>query len=85
MAGNDNAVDVLTTTRGWLVDAAADLTRMLGPGRAVVVDYDDWSADPEVLVRAFAALGLPADDAAVRAAVGTRLDHGPHAEPTMPA
>jgi hypothetical protein len=79
--GNANALEVLTTTRAWLLDAAADLTRMLGPGRAVVIDYDEWSADPAVLVRAFASLGLPRDDAAVRAAVGTRLEHGPHADP----
>lgn len=79
--GNDNAVDVLRTTRDWLVDATADLTRMLGPGRAVLLDYDDWNGRPQVLVDAFAAVGLPRDDDAVRAAVGERLEHGPHGGP----
>ena len=76
--GNADAEQVLATTRRWLVDAAADLTRMLGPGRAVLVDYDEWNGRPEVLVDAFAALGLPRADDRVRAAVGERLAHGPH-------
>ncbi len=81
--GNENAVDVLTTTRSWLEDATADLTRILGSHRAALIDYDAWASDPQVLIDALADLGLPADDAAVRAAVGERLEHGPHAsEPT---
>ncbi len=77
--GNENALEVLATTRSWLTDATDDLTRILGPRRAALLDYDAWSADPQVLIDAFAGLGLPSDDAAVRAAVGERLDHGPHA------
>lgn len=77
---NANALDVLTTTRGWLVDAAADLNAMLGPDRAVVVDYDEWTADPLVLIDACARLGLPRDDVAVRAALAQRLEHGPHGD-----
>lgn len=77
--GNENALEVLATTRSWLIDATDDLTRILGPRRATLLDYDAWSADPQVLIDAFAGLGLPSDDAAVRAAVGERLDHGPHA------
>jgi hypothetical protein len=77
--GNANAEEVLATTRAWLVDATGDLTRILGPGRALLLDYDDWDGRPEVLIDAFAALGLPRADDAVRAAVGTRLQHGPHA------
>lgn len=76
--GNDNAHEVLTTTRDWLVEATADLSAILGTGRAVLVDYDDWNGRPEVLAQAFARLGLPADDEAVRRAVGERLEHGPH-------
>ena len=45
----------------------------------MLVDYDDWATDPQVLIDAFAGLGLPTDDAAVRAAAGERLHHGPHA------
>ena len=74
--GNDNAEAVLATTRDWLMTARDDLVRILGPDRAVVVDYDEWNGRPDVLIGAFAALGLPRDDAAVRAAVGERLEHG---------
>lgn len=76
--GNENAVEVLTTTRARLVEATADLTRILGDGRAHLVDYDAWNADPGVLIAAFAALGLPSDDGAVRSILGERLPHGPH-------
>ncbi|MCX6433635.1 MAG: sulfotransferase [Actinobacteria bacterium] len=75
---NANAQEVLTTTRAWLTDATADLTRMLGPGRAVLLDYDEWDGHPEIVIEAFAELGLPRDDAAVRATVGARLGHGQH-------
>ncbi len=78
--GNENAIDVLTTTRDWLAEATADLSRMLGPGRAVLLDYDAWNGHPDVLVRAFDTLGLPKDDEAVRMAVDQRLEHGPHAQ-----
>lgn len=77
--GNADAADVLATSRSWLTDATADLTRMLGAGRAVLVDYDGWAGRPEVLCAAFGSLGLPVDEAAVRAAVLARLQHGPHA------
>jgi hypothetical protein len=78
--GNDNALEVLGTTRAWLVDATRDLARIVGDSRAALVDYDDWKDDPDVLIDAFAALGLPSDEEAVRTAVGTRLAHGPHAD-----
>jgi hypothetical protein len=77
---NANAVEVLTTTRNWLTDAATDLTSMLGNGRAEVVDYEDWTREPEVLIDALVRLGLPRDDDAVRAALGQRLEHGPHGD-----
>lgn len=76
---NANALQVLDTTRQWLTDASVDLARILGPHRAALVDYDEWTADPDVLICAFADLGLPSDDAALRATVGRRLEHGPHA------
>ncbi len=76
--GNDNALEVLATARGWLTDATTDVSRILGPRRAALVDYDGWSEDPGVLIAALADLGLPADDAAVRACLGERLEHGPH-------
>lgn len=78
--GNANAVEVLTTTRQWLVDASADLAALLGPQRTVCLAYEEWNERPEVVIDAFAALGLPANDAAVREAVLARLAHGPHAD-----
>jgi hypothetical protein len=78
--GNANAEEVLATTRDRLAAAVDDLARMLGADRAVLLDYDDWNGRPEVLSEAFAALGLPRDDEAIRLAVGTRLAHGPHAD-----
>jgi hypothetical protein len=76
--GNENAVEVLETTNGWLSEATSDLTRMLGVGRAELVDYNLWRERPDLLIEAFDTLGLPRDDAAVRACVETRLEHGPH-------
>jgi len=77
--GNESAESVIATTNEWLIQAAADLNRLLGPGRAAVLEYGAWNDDPQRLIEAYAAVGLPRDDAAVRAAVGERLDHGPHA------
>ena len=69
----------LTTSRDWLLAADRDLTGMLGAGRSALLDYDHWAARPQAVIDAFARLGLPRDDDAVRAALGTPLDHGPHA------
>lgn len=66
----------LDQARSWLAGAVPDLNRHFGARRAVLVEYEDWSAEPGVLVEAFAALGLPADPQAVARVVGTRLDHG---------
>jgi glycosyltransferase involved in cell wall biosynthesis len=76
--GNESAEAVIATTNEWLIQAADDLNDVLGPGRAAVLEYGAWNDDPERLIEAYAAVGLPRDDAAVRAAVGERLDHGPH-------
>lgn len=76
---NPDALEVLERTRASLDSAASELNRILGAGRAVVVDYDRWSEDPSVVIDAFDALGLPHDDDAVREALGQRLSHGPHA------
>lgn len=73
-----DAVDSLSTARAWLADAVVDLNRHFGQERAVLVAYEDWTGDPQVLVDAFTAMGLPRDDAAVQEVVATRLDHGPH-------
>ena len=76
--GNEQALAVLGTTREWMASAAVDLNDLYADGRAVLVDYADWTADGRVLIDAFDALGLPKDDAAVMAALGATLTHGPH-------
>ena len=73
---NSDALEVLTTTRDWLLSATADLNTFFGPHRAACVAYEDWVADPQVLIDAYSSLGLPRDDQAVRAALLERLDHG---------
>lgn len=79
--GNDNALDVLTRSRDRLVGAVDTINAMHegdGQPRAMLLRYEEWASDPDVVIDAFAALGLPRDDAAVRAALGERLEHGPH-------
>ena len=82
--GNDQALEVLGTTRDWMATAVADLNDLYGHGRAVLVDYADWQADAAVLIAAFDALRLPKDDMAVMAALDARLTHGPHGEQETP-
>ena len=72
-------IAALAQTRAWLAEAVEDLTRMLGTGRAVLLDYDTWTDSPAALAEAFASVGLPRDEAAVRTAMGERLSHGAHA------
>ncbi len=72
-------VPALAQTRQWLTDAVDELQRIKGPGRAILLDYDAWAGRPDVLSAAFTSVGLPEDEAAVRQAVGERLEHGPHA------
>ena len=71
-----DAIEVLTTTRDRLLSATADLNTFFGSHRAACVAYEDWVADPQVLIDAYSSLGLPRDDQAVRAALLERLDHG---------
>lgn len=75
-------VAALATARTWLEQAAEELERLLpapaGLRRAVHLRHEEWSRDPQVLIEAYASLGLPAEDRAVRAALAERLDHGRH-------
>ncbi|MSO27977.1 MAG: hypothetical protein EXQ60_07975 [Candidatus Nanopelagicales bacterium] len=75
---NSDALEVLTTTRAWLLLAVTDLNDFFGADRAVGVAYEQWSVDPQYLIDAYAGLGLPRDDDAVRAALAERLEHGSH-------
>lgn len=76
---NLDALNVLTTTRAWLLAAVADLNEFFKGQRAVGVAYEHWSVDPQYLIDAYSELGLPRDDEAVRAALAERLEHGSHA------
>lgn len=76
--GNDQALEVLATTREWLAAAVEDLNSLYGPGRAFLVEYESWAVDGQVLIDAFDGLGLPKDDTAVHATLAGRLTHGPH-------
>jgi hypothetical protein len=71
-----NAGQILTTTESWLREANQDLQAILGPERSMLVDYGQWSTNPEVIRHALQTLGLPADDRVVRTALGHQLSHG---------
>lgn len=71
-----DAEAVLVESRARLVQAAADLAQVLGADRVVLLDYDEWSQDPDVLIRGLVSVGLPRGDAEVREALATRLEHG---------
>jgi hypothetical protein len=73
-----DAVASLAMARDRLVDAVADLNTFYGSERAVLVEYERWAEDPSALIDAFAVLGLPSDDEAVRRSSQTHLAHGPH-------
>lgn len=74
---NDRALEVLTQTRARLRDVSAALDEFWGPHRVKCLEYEQWAGHPEVLLAAYADLGLPTDEAAVREALARHLDHGP--------
>jgi hypothetical protein len=47
----------------------------------LLVEYEAWAADSQVLIDAFDGLGLPKEDTAVHEALADRLTHGPHGSP----
>ena len=71
-----DAATVLADTRERLVRVTADLAQVLGEDRVVLLDYDRWSQDPDVLINGLASVGLPRDDDAVREVLAERLVHG---------
>jgi hypothetical protein len=71
-----NASHILETTESWLREAHRDLQALLRPEQSVLVEYGQWSKDPDVITRAFSTLGLPADDNLVRTALSQKLSHG---------
>jgi len=77
---HQDPVAALTKSRDWLVQAAQDLNTILGTEQAQVLHYEDWQGTPEFLIKAFAAMNLPANDVGIRQALAVKLDHGPHAQ-----
>ena len=73
-------VAALTQTRDWLIAAEQDLTTILGPRRAVLLQYEQWRGNAPALIQNFTDLGLPSNDKGVREALAQQLDHGSHGE-----
>ncbi len=71
-----DAIAVLTQSRDRLIRVASDLTEVFGAHRVVLLDYDAWSQDPNLLMTALASVGLPRSDDAVLDVLSTRLEHG---------
>jgi len=71
-----NAANILETTESWLREAHRDLQALLGPDQSVLVEYGEWSKDPQVITGAFSTLGLPVDENQIRAALSRKLSHG---------
>ena len=74
---NPEALDVLRASRQWLEQAHLDISRILeGGNRSQLLRHEEWSGNPNSVLKAFSALGLPKDDDAVRAALTAQLVHG---------
>jgi len=71
-----DALEILHTTRSWLIQAHEDLSSILGQHRSVLIDYSQWSIDPRRVTEAFSHIGLPAKDDRVRASLSEHLGHG---------
>ena len=77
---HEDPIAALTQSRDWLVEATHDLNTILGTQQAHLLSYEDWQANPDALIKAFAAMQLPSNDAGVKEALAVKLDHGPHAQ-----
>ena len=75
---HEDPVAALTQTRDWLISAQEDLHHILGDGRAVLLQYEQWQGNPRALIEQFDAISLPRNDAGVREALARQLVHGPH-------
>ena len=75
-----DAVSTLERTVEHLGAAADTLTDVLGPGRVALTEYEQWSADPSVLVSALTSIGFPVQEALIRESLATHLEHGQNSE-----
>lgn len=71
-----DAVGALEDTVANLREASAVLSAVLGAERVALIDHDDWSQDPGVLVTALDSVGFPVDADVVRRALTQQLSHG---------
>lgn len=71
-----DAVGALRDTVDNLREASATLTSVLGVDRVALIDHDEWSQDPRVLVRALQSVGFPVDAGVVGKALTQELSHG---------
>lgn len=75
-----NAIDALESSVANLREATSTVQAILGPQRALVVDHDEWSRSPEVIVQALDELGFPVDAGIVEASLSEHLGHGSSAK-----
>lgn len=73
-----DAIGALERSTRNLMDAADTLTWTLGAGRVATIEYEQWTRDPQIVVSALSDLGFPVEEALVRQALATRLEHGQH-------
>lgn len=73
---NPNAAHVLGATVENLRTCASDAIGILGEHRVALIEYEDWSCDPQILTRALTSIGFPAQPDLVARTLATRLDHG---------
>ncbi len=71
-----DGIGALQQTVTNLHSATHTLQSVLGPGRAVLVDHDQWNEDPQVVVDALDELTYPVDPTIVRSALAEQLSHG---------
>ena len=71
-----DAVGALRETVANLREASSTLTSLLGPGRVALIDHDEWSGDPQMVVTALESVGFPVDAGTVREALSEDLSHG---------
>jgi len=71
-----DAISALEASETNLRTAHAALESILGPGRAVHLDYETWRDDPEVVFAALKEIGFPANRAVITETLATALQHG---------
>lgn len=71
-----DAVAALEASTRNIHEAANLLATVLGPGRVVTLEHEQWRGNAAVLVDALVDVGFPADVSIVERALAEQLDHG---------